>query len=127
MDQSGMVSCAVSERLLFGPARDVELGVVYKLGLALTRADLARPADFEADLVDFGNALIRRNKGAIQRVCLDVPLDPLQVNLPLHALFSVWPMTPAVSIDVPQGGPSIGGVSELIFDAIETPPAMLAD
>jgi hypothetical protein len=127
MDQPRMASCAVSEQLLFGPARAAEPGVVRKLGLVLTRAGSISCADFEAELARFGKELIRRNEGAIMRVCLDAPLDPLQVNLPLHALFSVWPATSETPIDVPQGGTAIGGLIELTFDAIETPPAALQD
>jgi len=126
MDRPRMASCPVSEQLLFGPARTVEPWVTRKLGVMLTRASSATsPADFAAELAHFGKELIRRNKGSITRVCLDVPLDPSQASLPLHALFTVWPVTPETRIDVPQRGTALGSLTELTFDAIETPPVAL--
>ncbi len=125
MDRPRMASCAVDERLLFGPVRTVESGVVRKLGLVLTRGGATSSADFEAELARFGQELIRRNVGAITRVCLDVPLDPAQADPRLHALFSVWPATPAASIHVPQAGTAVGGLTEIAFEAIETPTAAL--
>jgi uncharacterized protein (TIGR02118 family) len=127
MDRPRMASCPVNERLLFGPARIVESGVVRKLGLVLTRAGATSTADFEAELTRFGKELMRRNEGAITRVCLDVPVDPRQVDPRLHALFSIWPATPESPIDVPQGGPAVGGLTEVTFEAIETPTAALRD
>ena len=127
MDRPRMAHCAVSEQLLFGPARTVEPWVVRKLGLMLTRAGSTSSTDFEAELARFGKELIRRNEGAIMRVSLDVPLDPLQANQQLNALFWVWPATSGTPVDVPQGGTAIGGLTELTFDAIETPPAALRD
>ena len=64
MDRPRMASCAVDERLVFGPARTVESGVVRKLGLVITRAGATSTADFEAELARFGQELVRRNVAA---------------------------------------------------------------
>lgn len=127
MDRSRIASCAVSERRLTGPARRVESGVVRKLGLALVRASSATAADFETQLARFGEELIRRNEPSILRASLDLPLDPMQANLPLHALISIWPAAPETALDLPARGAAIGGLTVLTLEAIETPPAALRD
>lgn len=127
MDRSRISSCAVSERLLTGPARTVESGAVRKLGLALVRAPSAAPAEFETQLARFGEELIHRNGPSILRAALDLPLDPMQANLPLHALISIWPVAPEAALDMPARGAAIGGLIVLGLDAVETPPAALRD
>ena len=86
MDRTRMGHCTVSERLLLGPERDVEVATTRKYGLVLTRGSSA-PADWGAELDRFGQELIGGNEGGLKRVSLDVPADPTQANLPLHALF----------------------------------------
>lgn len=127
MDRSRIASCAVSERLLFGAERPVESGVVRKLGLALTRAASGTPADFTAQVEKFCDELVHRSSAVAQRVCLDVPMDLLQPNLPLHALISIWPATPDAPIDAPPAAGAIAAITTLTLDAIETPPAALRD
>lgn len=125
MDRTRIVSCAVSEQLLHGPPRPVESGVVRKLGFALVRAPEARPEAFATQLEGWCVELIRRNRKSMLRAALDVPQDPLQANLPLHAFVSVWPAGPEVAMDLPRAGGAIDTVAHLRLEAIETPPAAL--
>lgn len=127
MDRPRMAHCGMTDQLLYGPARPVEPWLTRKLGVVLTRAASASPADFDAELARFGEELIRRNESGVVRVGLDVPLDATQANIPLHALFWVWPVAPDTPIAVPKGGAAVGAVTELTFDAIETPLAALRD
>lgn len=127
MDRSRIASCAVNERLLHGPARPLEHGVVRKLGLALVRAPTVRPEEFTSQLEGWCEELIRRNGRSMLRVALDVPMDPLQANLPLHALVSVWPAEDAGAPDAPPHGGAIHAVTRLTLEATETPPAALRD
>jgi hypothetical protein len=126
MDRPRMSSCPVSDDLLFGPQRQVELWLIPKRGLAITRAPTADPAAFAAEITRFGAELIRRNEGALTRVSRDMPLDPLQTSYPLDALFWIWPATPGGVIEVPEHGAAICVCTELGFEAIETPPAALS-
>lgn len=127
MDRSRIASCAVSERLLAGTERSVETGVVHKLGLLLVRAPSARPEEFDAQLASFCDELIRLNERSLERVVLDVPVNPLQANLPLHAFVSIWPMREAAALDAAPSGGAIGSVTLVTLDAIETAPAALRD
>jgi hypothetical protein len=126
MDRPRMASCPVREQLLFGPARPYERWMQRKLGLMFTPAGSA-PADLEAELARYGAELLRRNAGAVTRVGLDVPLDPSQASVPLNAVFWLWPATPETPIALPPPSAALGRLSEITFDAIETPIAALRD
>ena len=125
MDCPGMASCAVSERLLFGPARTVESGVTRKIGLAIQRAPSMPRAQFEARLVAFGEELVRRNERAIVRATLDIAQGPPTENLPLHGLVSVWPVASETTLDIPAIDAATGTLTVLTLDAFETPPSAL--
>jgi len=127
MDRARIASCTVRERLLFGPERTVESGVTRKLGLALTRGASGAPPEFEARVTDFAVSVRRRNEGSILRISLDLPLDPLQAALPLHALISLWPRTPDATLDIPPCDAALGTLTVLTLDAVETPPRALRD
>ncbi|MGD9598229.1 MAG: EthD domain-containing protein [Steroidobacteraceae bacterium] len=125
MDRARMSSCAVGERLLFGPARAVEPGMTRKHGLAVRRMTSVPPAVFEARMIGFGEELVRRNEHSIVRATLDLAVDPPAGDLPLHALISLWPVAPDATLDIPAIDAAIGNLTSLTFDAYETPPGAL--
>lgn len=127
MNQSHMASCGVTEQLLFGPPRSPEAGIVRKIGFLLSRAPASTSSDFESELARFGQEVLRRNQGALTRVSLDVPVDPLQKDLRLNALLWVWPSSAATPLDLPQVGTSVSRMTRITFDSIESPLAALRD
>lgn len=125
MDRPRNAACAVTERLLHGPARPVEPGPVHKRGLLLTRSASVAPERFAGAVQAFCDALVQRNARALERASLDLPADPPRASLPAHAVVWLWPAAGGGALDLPEIAAPIASLATVRFEAIETPPARL--
>jgi hypothetical protein len=102
-DRPHIAACAVDEHALLGPARGVELGPIRKSGVLLLGGETdARTVRTWCD------DIVARERAALSRAALDIPVSPLPAHLPLRALLWLWPRSGVNSLPTSLAQ-SIGG------------------
>jgi uncharacterized protein (TIGR02118 family) len=128
MDRAGIRIVRVEETLLFGPARATEDGIVPKHALLLHRAADARAEDFRADVHRLCAGLLAPRSPGFARLQLDLPVDPDEPDLALHAVLTAWPDAAGpVPFETLPSLATVPAVTRLRLESIETPPRQLRD
>lgn len=128
MDRGRIRIVRAEEVLLFGPARATEQGVVAKHALLLDRAAGASAGDFRADVQRLCAELLAPRAPGFARLQLDMPVDPDEPALALHAVLTAWPDAAGpVPFESLPSLPAVAAVTRLRLESIETPPRLLRD
>jgi uncharacterized protein (TIGR02118 family) len=125
MDRARNAWLQVDERLLFGPARATEDGIVRKQALMMRRARGATAVAFRGAVDRYCAGLLRPRMVGFSRLQLELPVGPEQAEPACDALLTAW--TDGAPFAELPADEAIGACTLLVLESIETPPRLLRD
>ena len=103
LDMSYHPSFGVTESLIAGAPRLVDVGLTPKIGLVLARGDGVAAAAFLKSVEGYARSFAQKNPGAFTRIVLDAAVETPAGRPPFDALLTMWPKDPKASIPAGWG------------------------